>query len=1068
MRYRLTSRTVPASPPRPFPASRTLTIVAGFLMMTGLLAFGAAEPLDWENPGMFGRNKLPPHASFRSYPTADEALAGGRSPFVRPLNGPWRFHWSRRPSERPVGFHRPDFDDGGWTEIPVPSSWQLHGHGIPIYTNVQYPFGQPDPPYIPHNNNPVGSYRRTFTVPSSWKGRRKVLHFAGVESAFYVWINGEMIGYSQGSRTPAEFEVTSHLKRGKNLIAVEVYRWSDGSYIEDQDFWRLSGIFREVYLYSTTPAFLRDYWVRTDLDGRYRDADLKLTAQVTNASDGPVRGALEVTLFDDGGAPVFPAQRLDYSIPAHDGTTLEFNRPITNPVKWSAETPALYTMLLTMKDAEGAVLESLAQQVGFRESAIHEGRLKINGVPVLLKGVNRHEHDPDTGHTISRESMIRDIVLMKRHNVNAVRTSHYPDDPLWYELCDQYGLYVVDEANIESHGIGYEPENTLANKQEWKAAHLERTIRMVERDKNHASVIIWSLGNEGGDGTNFEADSAWIHERDSTRPVQYEQAWTRPHTDIVAPMYARIDQIAHYAETHDDRPLILCEYAHAMGNSVGNLREYWDMIEAYPQLQGGFIWDWVDQGLRAHTESGTEYLAYGGDFGPPETPHDGNFCMNGLVTADREPHPSLLEVRKVYQHVGFEAGDPLSGRIRITNGYRFLDLGEFVTVWEVRADDRTIQEGTLPALTIPPGESRDVAIPLRKPAFEPGVEYRLDVSLRLRDDALWADAGHEVAWEQIPIPAPDAGAPAAEGAMPPLDMEESGYLITLTGPEFLLEINKKTGRIDSFRYRDTELVRTGPGPNFWRAPIDNDVGNDMPERLGAWKDAGRKWRAGAQVRRLSPGEVRIDMDGHLTNSWSRYRVEYRVRGNGEVRVNASFTPADTDLPDLPRFGMQMTMPEEFQRFEWYGRGPHETYQDRKSGARIGRYGGTVDEQFVEYSRPQENGNKTDVRWVLLSNDDRVGLLAVGHPLLEVSAWNYRLEDLEGVRHSYMMKRRPFVTVNLDLKQMGVGGDNSWGSRPHAKYLLPPQEYEYSFTLVPHAGSVADAMSVARGIRMRAR
>ncbi|MCZ6697016.1 MAG: DUF4981 domain-containing protein, partial [Acidobacteria bacterium] len=917
MRHRSISRAVRTSPSGRVPPGRTSALAAGVLMMAGTLALGAAEPHDWENPRMFGRNKLRPHASFRSYPTADEALAGGRSPFVRSLNGSWRFHWSPRPSGRPVGFHRSDFDDAGWTEIPVPSNWQLHGHGIPIYTNIQYPFGPHDPPHIPHNNTPVGSYRRIFTVPPSWKGRRVVLHFAGVESAFYVWINGEMIGYSQGSRTPAEYEVTSNLKRGKNLIAVEVYRWSDGSYIEDQDFWRLSGIFRDVYLYSTAPIFLRDYWIRTDLDERYRDSDLELTAQVSNDSEEPVRGVLEVTLLGEDGKPVFPPESVGYTVPARDRATLEFSRTVTNPSKWSAEAPALYTMLLTLKDAGGGVLESLAQRVGFREVEIHEGRLKVNGVSVLLKGVNRHEHDPDTGHTMSRESMIRDIRLMKQHNVNAVRTSHYPDDPLWYDLCDQYGLYVVDEANIESHGIGYEPENTLANKPEWKAAHMERTVRLVERDKNHPSVIIWSLGNEGGDGTNFEANSAWIHDRDPTRPVQYEQAWTRSHTDIVAPMYARIDQIAQYAETHDDRPLILCEYAHAMGNSVGNLREYWDTIEAYPQLQGGFIWDWVDQGLRTRSKNGTEYLAYGGDFGPPETPSDGNFCMNGLVTADREPHPSLLEVRKVYQHVSFEARDPVTGRVRITNGYRFLDLGAFVADWEVRADDRKINEGTLPALSIPPGESRVVVIPFRQPEFEPGVEYRLNVSLRLREDTLWAEAGHEVAWEQFSIPVPEAGAPAVEGGMPPLDMEESGYLITLIGPEFLLEINKKTGRIDSFRYRGTELVRTGPGPNFWRAPIDNDVGNGMPDRLGAWKDAGRKWQAGAQVRRLSPGEVRIDMDGHLTNSWSRYRVEYRVRGNGEIRVNASFAPADTDLPDLPRFGMQMTLPGDFQRFDWY-------------------------------------------------------------------------------------------------------------------------------------------------------
>ncbi len=1039
-------------------------------MEQGAASPGRVGPLDWENPELFGINRLPPRASFTSYPSGKDALAGGRSPFVLSLNGDWRFHWSRRPSGRPLDFHRADFDDRGWVTIPVPSNWQIHGHGIPIYTNIQYPFGPPDPPHIPHDNNPVGSYRRTFTLPPGWTDRRVVLHFAGVESAFYVWINGEKVGYSQGSRTPAEFDVTSFLKRGKNSIAVEVYRWSDGSYLEDQDFWRLSGIFRDVYLHSTAPVHLRDFQVRTDLDGRYRDADLEVRAEVRNASDRPARGVLDVTLLGADGKAVVPVRSLEYAAPAGGTAVVEFDRTIENPAKWSAETPALYTLLLTLKDGGGAVLESVAHKVGFREVEIREGQLRVNGVPVLLKGVNRHEHDPDTGHTVSRESMIRDIRLMKRHNINAVRTSHYPNDPLWYELCDRFGLYLVDEANIESHGIGYEPEDTLANKPEWRAAHLDRTIRMVERDKNHASIIVWSLGNEAGDGMAFEATSAWIHDRDPTRPVQYEQAGARPHTDIVAPMYARIDQIAHHAETHDDRPLILCEYAHAMGNSVGNLREYWETIEAYPRLQGGFIWDWVDQGLRARAQNGEAYLAYGGDFGPPETPSDGNFCMNGLVSADREPHPSLLEVKKVYQHVRFDAVDPAGGRVRITNGYRFTDLGAFEAVWEVRADDRRIQGGVLPPLSIPPGESRVVRIPMVTPDPRPGVEHWLDVGLRLREDAPWAAAGHEIAWEQFPIRAEESRAATnpekAADVSPPLRMEESGYLVTLTGPDFSVEINKKTGLLASFSHRGKDLIRTGPRPNFWRAPIDNDVGNGMPQRLAVWREAGRDWRPQATVRRLSPGQVRIDMDGRLSGPQSRYRVTYRVRGTGEVRVTAYFVPGDVDLPDLPRFGMQMTLPETFQRFDWYGRGPHETYQDRKSGARVGRYGGTVDEQYVRYSRPQENGNKTDVRWVLLSDGEGAGLLAVGHPLLDVSAWNHRQEDMEGVRHHHQMTRRPFVTVNLDLRQMGVGGDNSWGARPHPKYRLTPREYSYSFSLVPHAGSPDGAVEAARAIRRR--
>ncbi|MEE9231027.1 MAG: glycoside hydrolase family 2 TIM barrel-domain containing protein [Acidobacteriota bacterium] len=1027
---------------------------------------GAEQRLDWENPEVFARNKLPPHVSFRPYPSNDQALAGGDSSFVRSLNGSWRFHWVKRPAERPIGFHEAGYDDSGWDELPVPSSWQLHGHGIPIYTNVQYPFGQPNPPFIPHDNNPVGSYRRTFSLPSSWKERRVVLHFAGVESAFYVWLNGQEVGYSQGSRTPAEFDVTQYLKRGKNLIAVEVYRWSDGSYIEDQDFWRLSGIFRDVFLVSTADTQLWDYWVRTDLDEQYRDADLILTAEVGNNSSDPARGALEVTLLDASGEVVIPASSVDYSVAPNSRASLEFSRTVSNPAKWSAESPELYTLLLTLRGEDGKVLEAVSQKIGFREVEIRHGRLRVNGVPIVLKGVNRHEHDPDTGHTVDAESMVRDIRLMKAHNINAVRTSHYPDTPEWYDLCDRFGLYLIDEANLESHGIGYEPEDTLGNKPQWGAAHMDRTLRMVERDKNHPSIIIWSLGNEAGDGVNFKATSDWIHSRDPSRPVQYEQAASRAHTDIVVPMYARIDQMIHYAENHDDRPMILCEYAHAMGNSVGNLQDYWDVIERYPQLQGGFIWDWVDQGLRSRTEDGREFLAYGGDFGPPEIPSDGNFCMNGLVSADRIPHPSLHEVKKVYQYVDIGEEDLASGRVRISNNYAFLDLSRLQASWEVRADDRRLQGGILSDLQIPAGESRVVEIPMRRLEPESGVEHWLLLSFRLPEDLPWAEAGHEVAWEQFALSFPAESTHGGEEDLPPIEMSESGYLVTLTGEDFLLELNKMKGTIETLRYGDTDLIRTGPRPNFWRAPTDNDIGSGMPDRLRVWRDAGDDWHVGSTASRVSPEEVKIDVDGYLSRVRSRYRVEYRVFGDGEIRISVSFVPGDTDLPDLPRFGMQMTLSGEFQNLEWYGRGPHETYRDRKTSGRVDRFSGTVDEQLVEYSRPQENGNKTDVRWALLTNADGVGLLAVGRPLLEMSAWNYRQQDLEGVRHHYMMTRRPFVTLNLDLGQMGVGGDNSWGARTHAKYRLPFQEYSYSYSLVPYSKRQGDAMLAARAVRLR--
>lgn len=575
---------------------------------------------DWEDHRIIGRNKEPAHCTLMPFSNKMAALKGDRdgSPFFRLLNGSWRFHWVNKPADRPVEFYRPDYDVSGWDKIPVPSNWQMHGYGRPIYTNIRYPFPA-NPPHIPNEYNPVGSYRREFTIPANWKARQTFLHFDGVESAFYLWVNGEKVGYSQGSRTPAEFNITGYLRPGQNVLAVEVYRFSDGSYLEDQDFWRLSGIFRDVYLFSTTDLHIRDFWICTELNEQYRNVALKVTTKIKNYSQQPIENyAIELDLFNNEGVPISPKPLISFKmgdIAAGKESFSNFYTYIINPKKWSAELPNLYRALLTLKDEQGGIVEVVSCDVGFREVEIKNGQLTVNGKAIMVRGVNRHEHDPDTGHYVSVESMIRDIRLVKQSNINTVRASHYVNDPKWYELCDKYGLYVIDEANIESHGMGYKPKKTLGNKPEWKKAHLDRTIRMVERNKNHPSVIIWSLGNEAGDGVNFKATSDWIHQHDPTRPVHYEQAKEKPHTDIVCPMYASIGRIVKYAKSNPSRPLILCEYAHAMGNSVGNLQDYWDAIEAYPHLQGGCIWDWVDQGLRKRTPDGREFWAYGGDYG---------------------------------------------------------------------------------------------------------------------------------------------------------------------------------------------------------------------------------------------------------------------------------------------------------------------------------------------------------------------------------------------------------------------------------------------------------------------
>jgi len=1008
---------------------------------------------DWEDPQIIGRNKEPAHCTLMPFNNKRAALKGDRggSPFCRSLNGRWDFHWVNKPADRPVEFYRPDYDVSGWDKISVPSNWQLHGYGRPIYLNIPYPFPA-KPPHIPHDYNPVGSYRREFTIPAEWKGRQIFLHFDGVESAFYLWVNGEKVGYSQGSRTPAEFNITGYLRPGTNILAVEVYRWSDGSYLEDQDFWRLSGIFRDVYLFSTADLHIRDFRIRTELDEQYRNAVLKVTTRIKNYSKQP-RGnyAVELDLFNNEGVPISSKPLISFKmgdIAAGKEGLFNSNTDIINPKKWSAELPNLYRALLTLKEEQGEIVEVVSCDVGFREVEIKNGQLTVNGKAIMVRGVNRHEHDPDTGHYVSVESMIQDIRLMKQSNINTVRTCHYANDPKWYNLCNRYGLYLIDEANIESHGLGYKPKKTLGNKPEWKKAHLDRTIRMVERDKNHPSVIIWSLGNEAGDGVNFKATSDWIHQHDPTRPVHYERAQERPHTDIVCPMYHSIGKIVKYARSNPYRPLILCEYAHAMGNSVGNLQDYWDAIEAYPHLQGGCIWDWVDQGLRKRTPDGREFWAYGGDYG--DKPNDGNFCCNGLVQPDRKPNPSLYEVKKVYQRIKVAPVDPIAGRVSVRNKYEFRNLDFVDVLWELTENGKIIQKGKLARLSLPAGKKREITVPFQKPPLKSGSQYHLKVSFALAEDELWADRGHVVAWDQFELPFDVPTAPKANIAvMGGLKLEYTPQAVIVSGGDFVITVGKDSGAIESFIFRGRELIASALAPNFWRAPIDNDEGNKMPKRLSVWRKAGSDRKVNSvAAERLSKKVVRIDVKATLpAASDSAYRSTYTIYGSGDVIVESSIEP-EGKLPNLPRFGMQMAMPGEFDQVRWYGRGPHESHWDRKTGAAVGLYSSSVEEQIHVYVRPQENGNKTDVRWLALTNKDGTGLLAVGMPLLSVSAWPFTMWDLERADHIHELPRRDTITVNLDYKQMGVGGDNSWGARTHPEYTLPARPYSYRFRLSP--------------------
>ncbi|MCJ7627061.1 MAG: DUF4981 domain-containing protein, partial [Longimicrobiales bacterium] len=740
------------------------------------------------------------------------AVAGNRdaSEYFRLLNGDWRFHWVRSPGERPQDFYREDFDDSEWDWIPVPSNWEVQGYGVPIYLNHPYEF-EKNPPYIHHDYNPVGSYRTTFQVPADWGDREVFLHFGAVKSAMYLWVNGRRVGYSQGSKLPAEFNVTEFVRPGENLLAVEVYRWSDGSYLECQDFWRISGIERDVYLWAAPKVHIRDFFVRAGLDDRYEKGLLDLAIDVINyAGESPETVTVAARVVDPESGAVLTTPHLTLKTPARgqqQNGRIEIGVGDVRP--WTAETPNLYDLYLTLTGEAGDTLEVLRQRIGFRTVEVKDGLLQVNGVPITIKGVNRHEHDPFTGHVMSEERMVEDIRLIKAANMNAVRTSHYPSDPRWYELADEYGLYLVGEANIESHGMGYRPDTTLGNNPGWELAHVDRMRRMVERDKNHPSVIIWSMGNEAGNGVNFYAAYEWTKGRDDTRPVQYERALQDWDTDIYVPMYAGFQHLEEYAQSDPERPLIMCEYAHAMGNSVGNFADYWEIIDRYPSLQGGFIWDWVDQGLFKVTEAGDSIWGYGGDFGPPGTPSDGNFLLNGLVQPDRKPNPHYYEVQRVYQWIDAELMDPDAGRVLLTNDYEFRSMEGLSLDWKVLEDGKSIQGGTVTLPSLAPQTSGPVQLPLSSFDHEPGSEYHLQLSIRQDQPFGILPGGSEVAFHEFPL-IPGAGIPEVDGSeLPAVAVETRVGRIMVAGPDFGMEINGTTGEIEAYAFRGAELIKKG-------------------------------------------------------------------------------------------------------------------------------------------------------------------------------------------------------------------------------------------------------------------
>ena len=1094
---------------KPFPSRLPALLLA--LSVAGPGPAGALE--DWQNPQLTGRNNLAPHATMVICPDARTARQIGpvsnaervKSPFYRSLNGQWKYHYGQNHRARVPDFWKPGFCDQAWPTIPVPANVELEGYGIPIYVNIPYPWPKPwRPPLVPADdpNNTVNSYRRPFTVPAAWAGRPVLLTFDGVNSFCQVWVNGHFVGMGKDSRTPLEFDLTPFLVPGENVLAVENFRWCDGSYLEDQDFWRLSGIFRDVYLWSPSEAHIRDFEVQTDLDAQYRDATLQVNLKITNYTRLPRALFLEATLLDPAGRPVegFGAPKPAYAEPGRE-TEAALHARVSNPLKWSAETPCLYQLLLTLQDNRKRVLEVIPVKVGFRKVEIKDGNLLVNGQRILIKGVNRHESDPDLGQAVTVDSMIRDIHLMKQYNFNAVRTAHYPNQPAWYDLCDRYGLYLVDEANIESHGMGYGAES-LARVPEWRAAHLDRTLRMVERDKNHPSVIIWSLGNEAGNGTNFMATYDWIKRRDPSRPAQYERAGFARNTDIICPMYPRPSMLRQYAAgerieskwgdeftlpagSRRTRPFIMCEYAHAMGNSTGNLWLYRDLIYTQPFLQGGFIWDWADQALRepcarnaARTVSRPKpgeptFWAFGGDYGPPGTPSDQNFLCNGLVTPDRRPHPGLLEVKHVYQSihcrpVDLAGGSPASTSprrprvIEVRNGFDFLNLKDLATVsWRLTGEGRELQKGELPAPNLPPRATASLALPVKpfKPA--PGVEYFLEVSFRLKHDEPWARRGHELAWDQFQLPEMAPAVAPDLARLPALRLRQAPTQTTVTGQDFAATFDPRAGTLCSLKFKGVELIQAPPRPDFWRAPTDNDRGRDMAQSQGIWRAA----HTGAEVRAFRAEEkadtVVVTIHQRLPRVEADWTTTYTVHRTGDIEVEAAFAPGRTNLPPLPRLGLQMIMPPGFDRITWLGPGPQETYCDRQD-ARVGLYSGSVREQFfADYVEPGESGNKVEVRWAALTNRKGLGLLAVGQPRLSVNALHHTPDDLQAAAHPFELPRRDFVVLNLDWRQQGLGGDNSWGYWPHEPYLIPCQAQRYHFRLRPFDADSLPGRTVAR-------
>ncbi|MFC1498723.1 glycoside hydrolase family 2 TIM barrel-domain containing protein [Verrucomicrobiota bacterium] len=1069
---------------------KTLCTLATLLLLCMISVYAATDRHDWENEQVIGINKELARATSIPFKTIQEAAAGDKteSPYFKLLNGKWKFNWCKQPSERPKDFFKPSFSISLWDEIDVPSNWQLQGYGTPIYVNNKYTFkkdwpevmGEPEKKYTSYKlRNPVGSYRKDFDVPANWDEREVFIHFGGVESAFYIWVNGKKVGYSQGSYTPAEFNLTPYLKKGKNVLAVEVYRWSDGSYLECQDFWRLSGIFRDVYLFSTDKIHIRDFFVKTDLDANYRDSKLSVEVKIRNNSSQKTNlPELRMSLLDSNGkqvASLKSAKSTASTIPQGQEVLAELTTTVINPLKWTCETPDLYTLVIEAMNTRGETIDIRACKVGFREVTWRDGQLFVNGASVKLKGANRHEHDPDHGRAVPESSMLTDIKLMKQFNLNTVRTSHYPNHPRWYELCDEYGIFVMDEANVESHGYGYGKES-LANPPEWEKAHVDRVVSMVERDKNHPCIISWSMGNEAGPGKNFAAAAEAIRQLDTSRPIHYERYDEVCDMDSV--MYPDLSSLDKSGSSSSSKPFFVCEYAHAMGNAVGNLQEYWNVIESHKRLIGACIWDWVDQGLRKKDEHGKEFFAYGGDYG--DQPNQGNFCINGLISPDHTIQPEIWEVKKVYQYVAMTPVDLSNKRINVRNKYFFTNLKSFNMSWVLAEDGVVIQKGALSPLDLMPGQNKDVIIPFRKPSLTPGAEYWIKVSFTLPHDELWASKGHEIAWQQFKVP---WNVPAGSGIntanLPALKVNEAQDKINIEGAAFSVKFSRKTGTIETLVYNGKAIISGGNGPvaNMYRASIDNDKRNPINGYnglSGALKTIKLDKSNPSAVKVTTESVIQLPKTSSAQKKGRRkkkgqpvkgggneckHTCVWTIYGNGIIRSSNSFSC--TKETPFPKLGVRMMLTKGYENLTWYGRGPFENYWDRKTAADMGLYKSTVTEQFFPYVKPQETGNKEDVRWLALTDSSDSGIMFVADKKMSMSALHYTAEDLSKTMHPNELSPRNETVLCLDYGQFGLGNGSCGPAETLPQYQLNVKDAQFDYTIRPYNKRMGEMSKIGR-------